>query len=138
MMESSGPHGEIVYQISQEVKAAVEIIAPVAREFTLNYHGEEEPSGQEYTITLDVLRAPDACGPASFLPLRMIMGSGDNTDLIGRCFGVIKAGYITAKGELVIDRRDGVGESLEHCVHIVQVHWFDAVDPYGQIEQVDR
>ena len=128
MMESSGPHEEIVYSDHHQVKCSVEILVPVARKFTLNYHGEEKPSGQEYTITLDVLR-DDLCDSAPDLPLRMTMGSGDNTDLIGRCLDVIKAGYIAAKGDLVIDRKDGDGESADHCVHLVDVHSFDAVKP---------
>lgn len=127
MMESSEPHEEIVYQIDQGAKASLEIFAPVERKFTLNYHGEEEPSGQEYSITLDVLQDPDLCGSAPFLPLRLTMGSGDNTDLIGRCLDVIKAGHIAAKGELVIDRQGGAGETARQCIHLVHVHWFDAV-----------
>ena len=129
MMESSRPHEETIYPEDQQAKASVEIFVPVARKFTLYYHGEDEPSGQEYTITLDVLRDPDLYGSAPDLPLRMIIGSGDNTDLIGRCIDVIKAGYMTAKGELVIDRQDGVGGSADRCLHLVHVHWFDAVDP---------
>ena len=128
-MESSGPHEGIVYRDNQQVKALVEIVVPVARKFTLIYHGEDEPSGQEYSITMDALRDPDPVGSAPDLPLRMIMGSGDYTDLIGRCYAVIEAGYITAKGDLVIDRKDDVGESAEHCIHLVHVHWFEAVEP---------
>ena len=131
-MESSGPHEDSAYLDNHPVKASVEIFVPVERKFTINYHGEEEPSGQEYTITLDVLQDPDVCGSAPFLPLRMTMGSGDNTDLIGRCFGVIKAGYIKAKGEIVIEHQGCVGESVDRSVHLVQVHWFDAVDPMGK------
>ena len=59
----------------------------------------------------------------------MIMGSGDDTDLIGRCLEVVKAGYIAAKGDLVIDHQDGAGESPDECIHLMDVHWFDAVDP---------
>lgn len=128
MMQPSRPSDGIVVSIDRQVKAAVEIVAPVARKFTVNYHGEEEPSGQEYTVTLDVLQDPDQCGSAPDLPLRMIMGSGDTNDLLGRCLAVLKAGYIAAKGELVIDHVEGSGESPDQCVHLVDVHWFDAVD----------
>ena len=127
MMESSGAHEEIVYSDNYQVKVSVEIFVPVARKLTINYHGEKEPSGQEYTITLDALHGADHCVSTADLPLRMIMGSGDSTDLIDRCLDVIKAGYIAAKGELVIDRQDGVGDSPDRCVHLVDVHWFDAV-----------
>jgi hypothetical protein len=129
MVERRGPHEGIVQPDNQQVKASVEIFVPVARKFTLNYHGEEEPSGQEYTIALDVLQDADLPGSALDLPLRMIMGSGDYTDLIDRCMEVIKAGYIAAKGELVIDHQDGAGESPGQCIHLVDVHWFDAVEP---------
>ena len=52
-----------------------------------------------------------------------------NSGLIDRCLEVIKAGYIEAKGELVIDREDGVGGSADRCVHLVDIRWFDAADP---------
>ena len=89
MMESSGPQ-ETLYQFDQLVKASVEILVPVMKKFTLNYHGADEPSGQEYSITLDVLQNPGMCGSTPYLPLRMTMGSGDNTDLVSRCFDVLK------------------------------------------------
>lgn len=134
MMESSEPN-EIVQRIDQGVKATVDILVPVTRRFTLDFHPEEAASGEEYSVTNEVLPDPEIFGSAPFLPLRLTMGSDDNTDLISRCFDVIKAGYITAKGELVFDRPDGAGESADRCVHMMQVHWFDAVDPFGQVEE---
>ena len=128
MMESSGPQ-EILYQFDQLVMASVEILVPVIKKFTLNYHGADEPSGQEYSITPVVLPNPGMCGSAPYLPLRMTMGSGDNADLVSRCFDVLKAGCVTAKGELVIDHQDGAGESASRCIHLVHVNWFDAVEP---------
>ncbi len=122
MNEPSEPHDKFVCPGKHQVKAAVDTFVPVARRFTLRYYGDGEPSGQEYSITLEVLQNHD-------LPLRLTMGSADSTDLMDRCFQVLKSGFITAKGELVIDRREDAGESVDRCVHLMDVHWFEAVGP---------
>ena len=134
MMESSEPN-EIVRRIDQGVKATADILVPVMRRFTLDFHPEEAALGEEYSVTIEVLHDPEIFGSAPFLPLRLTMGSDENTDLFSRCFDVIKAGYITAKEELVIDRQDGAGKSADRCLQIMRVHWFDAVDPFGQVEE---
>lgn len=123
MNEPSEPHDEIVCPGKHQVRAAVDIFVPVAKRFTLNYHGGEEPSGVEYSITLEASDDPNE----PWLPLRLTIGSADSTDLLERCLGVVKAGYIAAKGELVFDRQ----ESVEQCIHLMDVHWFEAVEVTG-------
>ena len=134
MIEPSRPSNESVIPIDRQVKAAMEILVPVVKKFTLTFHPEEAASCEDYSITLEVLQDTDVCGSAPFLPLRLTMESSDATDLISRCIDVIKAGYITAKGELVIDHQAGSGESVDRCIHWMHVHWFDAVDPLEQVE----
>lgn len=128
MNDPSEPHKEIVFTANRQVKAELDILVPVARKFTLNYHGNQEPSGHEYSITLEVLQDDELFEYAAFLPLRMTIGSGDYTDLIERCFQVLKTGFIKAKGELVIDHSDGQGEGTKRCTHLVEIHSFDAVN----------
>lgn len=57
------------------------------------------------------------------------MGSADSRDLIYRCVQVLKSGFIRAMGELVFDRLDGQDEKADSCAHLMDVHWFEAVDP---------
>ena len=135
IVESAKTNIENTASMDQQVKASVEILVPVAGKFTLNFHPQEEGLGEEYSITLDVLQDPDRCGSASFLPLKLTMESGDNADLINRCLDVLKAGYITAKGDLVIDHQKGVEGSSGRCVHLMHVHWFEPVNPCRQIEE---
>lgn len=135
MNKPSNPQRRIGSPVDRQVKAAVEILVPVMRRFTLDFHPEEAALGEEYSITLEVLQDPEICGSAPFLPLRLTIESGDNTDLISRCFDVIKAGYIAAKGELTFDHEERDGEASERCVHRMHVRWFDAVDPAGQVEE---
>ena len=120
MNDPSEPHDKNIFPGNHQVKAEMDIFVPVARKFILNYHGDQEPSGEEYSITLEVLQDQD-------LPLRMTMGSADNTDLLDRCFQVLKSGFIAARGELVFDHKDGD----QHCIHLLDVHWFEAVEVTG-------
>ena len=117
----------IVFPDSLQGKTVVDIFVPVSRKFTLNYHGDQEPSGHEYSITLEVLQDDDLSESGDCFLLRMTMGSGDNVGLIDRCFQVLKAGFIRAKGELVIDQIDGQGGEIERFLYLVEIHSFDAV-----------
>ena len=131
--------GNLVCPSDYQAKVIVDIFVSVARKFTLNYHGleyhgeDEESAGEEYTITLEVLEDgdffPGSDRSEPWLPLRMTMGSADNIDLMERCREVVKAGYIEAIGELVCDQQDGVEGSMNHCTHLMIVHWFKAVAP---------
>ncbi|PKB71087.1 MAG: hypothetical protein BZY87_07500 [SAR202 cluster bacterium Io17-Chloro-G6] len=123
MCEPSEPQHGIVLPDSQRVKAVVDLFVPVARKFTLNYHGAEEPLGHEYSVTLEV----DTDQIDSFLPMKLIIGSVDSADLIGRCIQVLKAGYIRARGELVIDHHGRNG--TQSCSHLMDVTWFEAAFP---------
>ena len=120
MNEPSEPHEKNVCPGQHEVKTVVDIFVPVARSFTLNYHGAQEPF-EELSITLDVVEDHALSSFASLLPLRITIGSANPTDLIERCVQVLKSGFIRAKGELVTDCLDGQ--------HLLNVHWFEAGDP---------
>lgn len=128
MYDPSEPHEDSVFPGNLQVKASIDISVPVERKFTLNYHEDQELSDHEYSITLEVLQDDDLSESTAFLPLRMTIGSDGNPDLIDRCFQVLKAGYIKATGELVIDHLDGQGGGTERCIHLVEVHSFEAVN----------
>ena len=127
MSDRSEPHIEILFPTNFQEKAVVDILAPVARKFTLNYHGGQEPSGHEFSITMEVLQEAGLNVSADCFPLRMTVGSGDHTELMIRCLEVLEAGFIKAKGELVIDQIDGEGGGTERFIYLVEIHTFDAV-----------
>ena len=127
MNERSKPHDQIVSLGHHQVTAELDIFVPVIRKFTLNYQGGQDPSGHEYSITMEVLQEAGLSVSADCFSLRMTVGSGDHTELMIRCLEVLEAGFIKAKGELVIDQIDGEGGGTERFIYLVEIHTFDAV-----------